>query len=154
MAEPLANPTDAAICRLLAGGPLPTAAIADRLALPERTARYRLGRLRQAGTVITGIDRLHRLAGVAPAVRAADGADLAAIGAAEPTATARDDGEPDDPRIEHSAPVDGYQTALMILAAAGIGLIAVVILRGPPDPPTESPPPYGYAGGWDPGPSW
>jgi len=42
MAELPAYPPDAAICRLLTGRPLPTAAIADRLGMPERTVRHRL----------------------------------------------------------------------------------------------------------------
>jgi biotin operon repressor len=62
MAEFVANASDAAICRLLAGGPLPTEAIADRLAMPDRTVRYRLARLRQAGVVVTDPDKLHHLA--------------------------------------------------------------------------------------------
>jgi biotin operon repressor len=66
MAEFPANPTDAAICRLLAVEPLPTAAIADRLGASERTVRHRLYRLRQAGAVVTGPDGLHSLAGSAP----------------------------------------------------------------------------------------
>jgi hypothetical protein len=66
MAEFPANPTDAAICRLLAVERLPTAAIADRLGAPERTVRHRLYRLRQAGAVVTGPDGLHSLAGSAP----------------------------------------------------------------------------------------
>ena len=63
MPELPANTSDAAICQLLAGGPLPTEAIADRLAMPDRTVRYRLARLRQAGVVVTDTDKLlHQLA--------------------------------------------------------------------------------------------
>lgn len=58
--------TDAAICRLLASGPLPTITIAEQLAIPDRTVRHRLSRLRQAGVVVTGSDGLHCL--VAPAL--------------------------------------------------------------------------------------
>ena len=58
----LANPTDAAICRLLAAGPARTVAIAAWLRVPERTVRHRLYRLRQAGAVVSGTDRLHDLA--------------------------------------------------------------------------------------------
>ncbi len=73
MPEPPAYPFDAAICRLLAGGPLSTAAIADRLATSDRTARRSLARLRQAGMVVTDPDRLHRLAaGTSPAAEDLD----------------------------------------------------------------------------------
>jgi hypothetical protein len=68
MTDVAANPTDIAICRLLAAGPLPTAALAIRLGLPERTTRHRLYRLRQAGAVVTDPDGLHHLA--APATTA------------------------------------------------------------------------------------
>jgi hypothetical protein len=54
-----ANPNDAAICRLLAAGPAPTTALAERLGVPERTVRHRLYRLRQAGRVVSGADGLH-----------------------------------------------------------------------------------------------
>jgi len=62
MADFPANPTDAAICGLLGAGPAPTAALAARLEVPERTVRHRLYRLRQAGAVVSGRDGLHRLA--------------------------------------------------------------------------------------------
>jgi biotin operon repressor len=62
MPELPAYPFDAAICRLLVGGPLSTAAIADRLAMSDRTVRYRLTRLRLTGFVVRGGDGLHRLA--------------------------------------------------------------------------------------------
>jgi DNA-binding transcriptional ArsR family regulator len=86
MAEFSANPTDTAICRLLAAGPAPTMTLAVRLGVPERTVRHRLHRLRQAGAVVSGRDGLHRLAapvlptgpaGTLPA-RAAPVMDLAA----------------------------------------------------------------------------
>lgn len=62
-----ANPTDAAICGQLAAGALPTRDLATRLGIPERTARHRLYRLRQAGTVVSGSDGLHHLAAPVPA---------------------------------------------------------------------------------------
>ena len=64
-------PTDVAICRLLAAGPLPTAALAARLGMPARTARYRLARLRQAGVVVSRSDGLHHLAAPVPAATVA-----------------------------------------------------------------------------------
>ena len=66
-----ANPTDAAICGLLAAGPLPTRDLATRLAIPERTVRHRLYRLRQAGVVVSGPDGLHHLAAPVPGARTA-----------------------------------------------------------------------------------
>lgn len=171
MADPLAHPTDAAICRLLAGGPLPTAAIAARLAIPERTARYRLARLRQAGSVSTGIDRLHRLAEIAPpdlATADASPPGREPAGAGHPTtgsaavstplagvqkANASDDRETDRMGRVHPAQLGGSGTVLMVLAVGGIGLLAVVGLWNRPSPPPE-PPPTSYAGGWYPGPGW
>ena len=67
------NPTDAAICGLLAAGPLPTRDLATRLVIPERTVRHRLYRLRQAGTVVSGPDGLHHLAAPVPAAGIAGG---------------------------------------------------------------------------------
>jgi hypothetical protein len=67
MTDAPVNPTDAAICGLLATGPLPAAALAIRLGIPERTARHRLYRLRQAGTVVTDSERRHHLAAPMPA---------------------------------------------------------------------------------------
>ena len=62
MAKRPAYPPDAAICRLLADGPLPTAVIAERLAMPIRTVRHRLRQLRASRLVDTDADGLHRLA--------------------------------------------------------------------------------------------
>jgi hypothetical protein len=45
------NPTDLAICGLLADGPLPTAEIAGPLGISARTVRYRLARLQDSGDV-------------------------------------------------------------------------------------------------------
>jgi Helix-turn-helix domain len=66
----IANPTDTAICRLLASGPVPTTALADQLGVPARTVRYRLAGLRQAGAVVSGTDGLHRLAAPTPGASA------------------------------------------------------------------------------------
>jgi hypothetical protein len=85
MAERRANGTDAVICRLLAAGPLPTAELAARLGIPARTARHRLYRLRHAGTVVTGADGRHRLAGPARGL-AAPAAELATTAIAAGTA--------------------------------------------------------------------
>jgi len=146
MAERPVYDTDAAICRLLADGPLPTAAIAARLAIPERTARHRLRQLRRSGTVVTGADGLHRLA--APVVEdlAAAVPDLAAPAVARESpasgAPSREDG--------------GGWTVLAVLAVVGIGLaVALVSRRTPPPPPPPAPPwGFGNAGGWEPRPPW
>ncbi len=94
MTDTRISPTDTAICRLLAAGPLPTAALATGLGIPERTARHRLYRLRQAGTVVSGPDGRHRLAAPVPAAPtagsvhlAASAGDLAAPVPAAPIAT-------------------------------------------------------------------
>ena len=84
--DTLTYPTDAAICGLLAAGPLPTAALAARLAIPERTVRHRLYRLRQAGTVVSGPDGLHHLAAPVPAAPVAGPVHLAAPVPAAPIA--------------------------------------------------------------------
>ncbi len=67
MSDTPTYPTDVAICRLLDSGPLSTRDLATRLAIPARTARYRLARLRQAGIVVSGPDGLHYLAAPVPA---------------------------------------------------------------------------------------
>lgn len=160
MAELPAYPTDADICRLLADGPLPTAAIAARLAVPDRTVRHRLARLRLAGAVATGTDGRHRLAeGPLPAIATAT-ADLAATGdgppavamtvvpAAIPSAGNGTDG---GNRAETALP-GGYRTVLAVLAAAAIGLAAAVLIRQrPPDPP---PPAVLGPGDWGPWTGW
>ncbi len=122
---------------------MPTAVLAARLAIPERTARHRLGRLRQAGTVVTGTDGLHRLAGIAPAPVAGT-----------PTTDVPGGRETDRMGSAHSPPLGGYGTALTVLAVAGIGLVAVAVLRRGPSPPPEPLPPSSYVGGWYPGPGW
>lgn len=88
MAELPVSPTDAAIRRLLAAEPLPTATLAARLGIPARTARHRLYRLRQAGAVATDADGRHHLA--APPLPARGPADSLAAqrlaGPVEPVA--------------------------------------------------------------------
>ncbi len=127
MADPPVHATDAAICRLLADGPLPTAAIAARLAIPERTARHRLRQLRRSGVVVTGTDGLHRLA--APA-----GADLAAAD------VVRDHPASGAPSGED----DGHWTVIALLAVVGIGLAAALVSRRAPPPPSPPAPPWGF----------
>ena len=83
MSDTPTYPTDAAICRLLDSGPLPTAALAARLGIPERTTRHRLYRLRQTGVVVTGPDGLHRLAAPVPAVSIAGGSPAPAAPAGD-----------------------------------------------------------------------
>ncbi|HVA87725.1 MAG TPA: winged helix-turn-helix domain-containing protein [Candidatus Saccharimonadales bacterium] len=134
MPELPVHSTDAAIRRLLADGPLPTAAIAGRLAIPERTARHRLVRLRQTGDVVTGMDGLHRLAAAVPS------------GGDGPTSP---------------SPAAGRRWGM--LAAAGFGLavaggVAVLLIRRAalsPQEPAKPPSPWpglGYPGnpwrGW------
>lgn len=86
MTDTSANRTDAAICGLLAAGPASTVAMAVRLGVPERTVRHRLYRLRQAGTVVSGTDGLHRLAAPVTRVPIAPVVDLAAPVPAAPIA--------------------------------------------------------------------
>ncbi len=159
MAELPTYPTDAAMCRLLAEGPLPSATIANRLAMPDRTVRYRLSRLRRAGVVVTGPDGLHRLAGPVTAVAAA-AVDLAASGdgpaaalmAAAPGTVAPGGKESDGRNRVATTLPGGYWTVLVVLAVAAIGLAAAVaIRRRPPDPPS---PPAVYPGDWGPSMGW
>lgn len=67
----LDNPTDRLICGLLAAEPMPSPEIAARLAIPPRTARHRLMRLRDAGTVAVGDDGFYRLVDLAAAALSA-----------------------------------------------------------------------------------
>jgi hypothetical protein len=145
MAELPTYPPDAAIYRLLATGPLPTAAIAVRLAMPERTVRHRLAQLRRAGVVVTGGDGLHHLAAPAgPDLATPAGPDLA-------TSVAGDCPASDGP----SGKAGGRGTVLALLAVVGIGLAAVALAHTfRRDPPPKPPSPYGYAAGWYPGPAW
>ena len=83
MSDTPTYPTDVAICRLLAAGPLPTRDLATRLAIPARTARHRLYRLRQTGVVVSGPDGLHRLAAPVPAVSIAGGSPAPAAPAGD-----------------------------------------------------------------------
>jgi hypothetical protein len=94
--------TDAAICRLLAGGPLPTASVAEQLAMPVRSARYRLAQLRRDGVVAVGADGLYHLAALAAP-------DLAA-----PTDRSTTDG--------------GLQAAIGAVAVVVAGLAALVLI--------------------------
>lgn len=150
MADPAVHPTDAGICRLLVGGPLPTGTIAARLALPARTARYRLARLRQAGVVITGADGLHRVAGILPHEWPASEMDNPGGGAVAAgqlptlgTASTQDGSATDGSRSVWEL-VSGYRAASMVVVAVGIGVVAVMLLRRPPNPP----PPIMIRGGW------
>lgn len=154
MAELPAYDTDAAICRLLAGGSLPTAVIAARLAMPERTARHRVHQLRCSGTVITGTDGLHRLAAALPPPYAAEGVDLAAAG--DGPAVAPMAGAPravttggKDTEVMNQGRTSmlpgGLWAVLAVLAVAAIRLAAVVIRQGPPGPP---PSPVVVPGDW------
>jgi hypothetical protein len=144
MPELPAYPTDAAICRLLAGGPLPTAAIAARLAMPERTARHRLHQLGRWGLVVTGPDgRSHRLAGASPPALAAATTGLAATGDGSAAAIAPDGNRTDGRNRAAAALPGGQWTVLAVHAAVGIG--AVVIRRRPP---VQPPPPVVDPGDW------
>ncbi len=165
MAERPANPTDAALCRLLAAGPVPTAEVAARLAIPERTARHRLYRLRQAGVLVTDADGRHRLADPLPGLAAPlaaggvpDGGPLPQADAAprggtpvvpEPTAGA-------EPVATADAPVRGLAgtvlvAVLVVLAAAGA--IGVWALRRWAAPAPAAPPPFrGLGNPWGGGP--
>ncbi|HVA85258.1 MAG TPA: winged helix-turn-helix domain-containing protein [Candidatus Saccharimonadales bacterium] len=156
MTELPTYPTDAAIYRLLAGGPLPTAAIADRLAMPERTARHRLHQLRRSGVVVSDTNGLHRLAvpalaGAVPAL-AVPVVPSAAPVTGIPMMIAPNDTETDGGNRVPTTLPGGYWTALVVLAVAGIGLAAVVIWRRPSNPPP--PPPVVNPGGWGPWPGW
>ncbi len=111
MADWPAYPPDAAICRLLTGGPLPTTAVAERLAMPIRTTRHRLRQLRASRLVDTDADGLHRLAATALA-------DLAA--SARVGHRPAGGGRP--------GPDGGPWTAVAALAAAVIGLTTVVVI--------------------------
>jgi hypothetical protein len=138
-------PTDQAICRLLAGEALPTAAIADRLAMPERTARHRLAQLRRAGVVVTGPDGLHRLAaGPLPAL-----ADPAAA-LADPAPAHAEATDSDGP----SSNDGGHWGSGAVLAGAAFGLalagclaVALLVRRmSPPPTPPPAPPPATWLG--------
>ena len=161
-------PIDTAICRLLAGGPLPTAAISDRLAIPDRTVRHRLSRLRQAGVVVTDPDKLHHLA-AEPLPDLADPApglaDLVPALAAEPlpdladpapglaAATASD--QPSPSHGGHWSPGTVLVATVLGLAVAGVVVVAVGI-RHMPTPPAPSPSPtrFGNAAGLPGGLGW
>jgi DNA-binding transcriptional ArsR family regulator len=84
----LGSATDRLICDLLAAEPMTSPDLAARLAIPARTVRHRLMRLRDAGAVTVGADGLYRAEALAvqpsPAV-AASGASLTAASATPAT---------------------------------------------------------------------
>ena len=170
MPEALANPTDTAICRLLAAGPVPTVVVATRLGVPERTVRHRLYRLRQAGAVVTGADGLHRLAVPASAAPVSGPLpDLAVPPSAAPIAVPLPDRAaaglsapvsgplrdlavpalaPDFPASDGLSPRHGgHSPTLTVLAVVALGIavaggLAVMVhIRHMPPPP---PPPTGF----------
>lgn len=148
MTDILANPTDAAICGLLAAGPLPTAALAERLGSPERSVRHRLYRLRQAGSVVTDLDGLHHLAAPPSGAPLAGPGDLAAPDRAVPEAPAsRPGGRPGAVRI---------LAAVAVGVAVGIAGSAVIAIarRRRMAPPRTSPPPVPPLGFVDLGAPW
>ena len=125
MADLPMYPPDTAICRLLAAGPLPTAGVAARLAMPERTARHRLRQLRRSGVVVAGQDGLHHLA--EPGL-----ADLA--GRAEPDGAA-----PTPSEATTSEATGGWGPTLAAAAAAVVSLaVAILIARTRTTPPAPS----------------
>ena len=150
MAERPVYATDAAMCRLLADGPLPTAAIAARLAIPERTARHRLRQLRRSGTVVSGLDGLHRLAAPVVADLAAAVPDLAAAGDLAAPVVARDRPASDMPSEEDG----GLWAGVALLAATGIALAVALVSRRTPPPPPPAPWGLGNAGGRQPRRPW
>jgi len=164
MADLATYPTDQAICRLLAGEALPTAAIAYRLGLPDRTARHRLRQLRRAGLVISGPDLVHRLA-VGPSLALADPAPAVAAGPsldlADPGPALADPG----PALAEASDSDGSSSgnggspgsgAVLVLAALALavagGLAAALLARrATPPPPSPAPPTLPV---WYPGDPW
>jgi DNA-binding transcriptional ArsR family regulator len=115
-----ANATDAAIVRLLAAGPASTAELAAWLAIPRRTIRHRLYRLRQAGVVATDAVGRHRLLGPAT--------DLAAPVAAGDTVTSV------------GTPLSGLAwagVAAVVVVVAGAGWLATRSLDRRPGPPAQ-----------------
>lgn len=153
MADEPANPTDSAICRVLAAGPLPTTVLAARLGAPERTVRHRLYRLRLAGSVVTDVDGRHRLAVPAlPARTWPSPVGIEPVPADEPDSPDHDRWEPGEHR---------YRDAGLILAGAGIGLavaaglgMALVSRRPPPLTPAPSPWDANGVRRWEPGLPW
>ncbi len=129
----LANPTDIAICRLLAAGPVPTVAMARQLGVPERTVRYRLSRLRQTGAVVSGSDGLHRQ--TAPVPTSGDAEPVRIVGVPPPgiagPRVARDLGAAglDEQAIGGSAAGGrGRWVPIAILATLGVALAAAAVL--------------------------
>ena len=149
MAELPVYATDTAICRLLAAGPLPSAAIAARLAMSERTARHRLRQLRRSGIVITGTNGIHHLAGALPGPASTGAGPVAAPVTGTPEVIAPGGKETDGVNGGPTLP-GGYWTVLVVLAVAGIAVVAVSIRRRPPDPPA----PLVDPGTWGPWTAW
>lgn len=150
MAEWPTYSPDAAICRLLADGPLPPAAIAERLGMPVRTARHRLRQLRRDGVVEVGADGLHHLADLAgpdladlaaPDQRILAGLarpvvpDLAGLAAPGPAQTGSGG------LWEQSGTDGGWQSAVGVVAAVVTVLAVTALLRrgstATPEPPTR-----------------
>jgi hypothetical protein len=177
MTEFPANPTDASICRLLAAEPLPTAIIAGRLDVPERTVRHRLYRLRQAGTVASGPDGLHSLAALARPDRAAGPLPAPVTRVVKTAGPAESDlatgplpahvvpagATGQSPSDRSSAHHGGHARARTVLATAALGLavaggIALIVRSRRMSPPPPAPP-TGFGNAGDPwgsmrGPSW
>src|SRR5664280_996666 len=81
----LDSATDRLICDLLAAEPMTSPDLAARLAIPPRTVRHRLMRLRDAGAVRVGEDGLYWVAG--PAVRSLPAVAAPGAGVAAPSAS-------------------------------------------------------------------
>jgi hypothetical protein len=164
MAELPANGSDAAMCRLLADGPLPTNAIADRLAIRDRAVRYRLARLRAAGVVVTGPDGLHRLAtDPLPAIAAppvpAIAEPVQAFADPLPTIVASTDSDGPSPSHGwHWSPGTVLMAAVLGLTVAGVVAVALGSRGSPPPEPSPTPPrpprSFGNTGGLSGGVGW
>jgi len=79
----LGSPTDPLICSLLAAEPMTSPEVAARLAIPARTVRHRLMRLRDAGAVTVGEDGVYRVA--SPGVEALPTVAAPGLGLAAPS---------------------------------------------------------------------
>ena len=82
-------PPDAAICRLLAAGPLTTRAIADQISAPERTVRHRIRQLRLQGWLETDFYGAHQLIEPLPSPESPSAGDGGAIAAARQSSAPR-----------------------------------------------------------------
>ncbi len=155
MTDTPTNPTDAAICGLLAAGPLSTRDLAARLVIPKRTVRHRLYRLRQAGTVVSGPDGLHRLAAPVPVAPIAGG--LPALAAPATTASTagalppRAAPVPAAPSTGALPPRESTVTAAGTAGALPVGDTPAVHLAAPvmaPDHPDRDGPSPREGGRW------